>query len=330
MVNGTGINAIGNQTDFTHLLDRPEPTRTKRNRGPSANRSAESPAPRLSKHPLANSVPARTPTERRQLVSAMQLLKGPDNVSTCTVDVLTLGSEVLWDYERYEIACEMGLDIRMIPVKGNDPTVRLCIEALHGPHLNAGLRALIAVVACEWAGSGRPKKVTLGVTFRDTPWTIEDMARLARVGPTRISEAKEICECQLQNRVLAREITFSAALKMASTVRAAGLSKSVSDGKVTFDHAYRKAMVEAESAGDDQEHDAASSIGPDEERFATPQSTPASWKEEKAAMLCRIKELTAENAKLALELDEERALRQAAEEAARQMNLRLEELGQYS
>ncbi len=329
MVSGTGVDEIGNQMDFTHLLDRPEPTQTKRKRAPSINGRAESPVPRLSKHPLADSVPARTPTERRQLVSAMQLLKRSDDVSTCTVDVLTLGSEVLWDYERYEIALELGLEIRMIPVKGNDPTVRLCIEALHGPHLTAGLRALIAVVACEWAGTGRPKKVTLGVRFRDKPWTIEDMATLARVGTTRISEAKGICECRLQNKVLAREITFSAALKMASVVRAAGLSKSVRDAEFTFDQAYRKAIVEAESAGNDREH-AASSIGPDEERAATPQSAPASWKEEKAAMLCRIKELTAENARVALELDEERTLRQAAEEALQQMKLRLEELGQYS
>ena len=330
MLNGTGIDEIGHQTDFTHLLDRPEPTRTKRKRAPSANGSAKSPAARLSKHPLADSVPARTPAQRRQLVSAMQLLKRADDVSTCTVDVLTLGSEVLWDYERYEIALEIGLDIRMIPVKGSDPTVRLCIEALHGPQLSAGLRALIAVVACEWAGPGRPKKVTLGVSYRDTPWTIEDMARLARVGTTRISEAKELFEFRLEGKVLAREITFGAAFKMASIVRAAGLSKSVRDGEFTFDQAYRKAVVESESAGNDQEHDAASSIGPDEERVATPESAPASWKEEKAAMLCRIKELTAENARVALELDEERALRQAAEEALHQMKLRLEELGQYS
>ena len=174
----------------------------------------------------------------------MQLLKRADDVSTCTVDVLTLGSEVLWDYERYEIALEIGLDIRMIPVKGNDPTVRLCIEALHGPQLNAGLRALIAVVACEWAGPGRPKKVTLGVRYRDTPWTIKDMATLARVGTTRISEAKELFEVRLEGKVLAREITFGAAFKMASVVRAAGLSKSVRDGEFTFDQAYRKAVVE--------------------------------------------------------------------------------------
>ena len=330
MLNRAGIDEIGHQTDFTHLLDRPEPTPIKRRRAPSANGSAKSPAARLSKHYLADSVPARTPAQRRQLVSAMQLLKRADDVSTGTVDVLTLGSEVLWDYERYEIALEIGLDIRMIPVKGNDPTVQLCIEALHGPQLSAGLRAMIAVVACEWAGPGRPKKVTLGVRYRDTPWTINDMATLARVGTTRISEAKEICEFRLGNKVLAREITFSAASKMASVVRAAGLSKSVRDGESTFDQAYRKAMVEAESAGNGQEHDAASSTEPDAERVATPESAPASWKEEKAAMLCRIKELTAENARVAMELDEERALRQAAEEALHQMKLQLEELGQYS
>ena len=91
----------------------------------------------------------------------MELLNRADDVADCHVEVLTLGEAVLWDYERYEIALELGLNIRTIPIKGNDPTVRLCLEALHAPQLNAGLRALIAVVACKWAGPGRPKNPRL-------------------------------------------------------------------------------------------------------------------------------------------------------------------------
>ena len=78
------------------------------------------------------------------------------------------------------------------------------------------------------------------MTFRDIPWTIEEMATLARVGTTRISEAKQICAFQLEDMVLAREIAFGEAFKMASLVRAAGLSKRVHDGALTLDQAYKK------------------------------------------------------------------------------------------
>ena len=338
MQDGTGNQATAHQMDFTHLLEPPERVQSAQKRSATSDGTAKPREARLRKHSLADTVPSRTPAQRRQLVAAMELLNCADDVADCHVEVLTLGEEVLWDYERYEIALELGLNIRTIPIKGNDPTVRLCLEALHAPQLNAGLRALIAVVACKWAGPGRPPKPTLGVTFRDIPWTIEEMATLARVGTTRISEAKQICAFQLEDMVLARDIAFGEAFKMASLVRAAGLSKRVHDGALTLDQAYKKALAEAESVGADQERDAvatANAAAPNQPD--TLPAAPVSWKEEKAALQERIRELTAENTRMKhelqvaeQELDEERALRMVAQEAMQDMKLRLEDLGFYT
>ena len=339
MVERIGPDAGAVQTDFTHLMDHNGRERPAQPRPVAADSPSKAPeAVRLRKHALAATVPSRTPAQLRQLMATMELLRSVEDSAECHIEVLTLGDEVLWDYERYEIALQLGLAIRTIPVKGSDPTVRLCLEALHTLQISAGARALIAVVACDWAASGRPKKVTLGVSFRDKPWTIEEMAALARVGTTRISEAKQICAFQLEDMVLAREIAFGEAFKMASLVRAAGLSKRVHDGELTLDQAYKKALAEAESVGADQERDAvatANAAAPNQPD--TLPDVPVSWKEEKAALQERIRELTAENTRMKHELHvveqelaDERALRMVAQEAMQDLKLRLEERGLYT
>ena len=80
---------------------------------PTSDGAAKTPgeAP-LRQHPLADTVPPRTPAQRRQLIAAMELLKDAGDGSDFPVEILTLGDEVLWDYERYEIAWELGLKIR--------------------------------------------------------------------------------------------------------------------------------------------------------------------------------------------------------------------------
>ena len=338
MVERIGPDAGAVRTDFTHLMDHNGRERPAQPRPVAADSPSKAPeAVRLRKHALAATVPSRTPAQRRQLMATMELLRSVEDSAECHIEVLTLGDEVLWDYERYEIALQLGLAIRTIPVKGSDPTVRLCLEALHTPQISAGARALIAVVACNWAPSGRPKKVTLGVSFRDKPWTIEEMATLARVGTTRISEAKQMCEAQLENLVLAREISFGEAVKRVRLVRGAGLSEAVKDGTLTFDQAYEQALDAAEPAGadDDRNTDAAPDEVAPNRGDATP-AEPATWEEEKAALRKRIRVLTAENARIkedqqvtAKELEEERALRQAAEEALRDMCLRMQEAGVF-
>ncbi len=319
------------QTDFTHLMEDNGRERPAWPRPAAAHSPSKDPEPiRLRKHHLATIVPTRTPTQRRQMMATIELLTTAEDRAKCHIEVLTLGDEVLWDYERYEIALELGLEIRTIPIKGSDPTVRLCLEALHAPQISAGVRALIAVVACHWAPSGRPKKVTLGVSFRDKPWTIEEMSALARVGTTRISEAKQIGEFQLENLVLARELSFGEAVKRVRLVRAAGLSEAVKAGTLAFDQAYKRALGDSEPAG--AADDRYAEVAPNQ--VDAPSAEPAAWEEEQAALRKRIRVLTAENARMqsdlqvaASELEEERALRQAAEEALREMRLRMREAG---
>lgn len=330
-----GMNAIAEQMNFDHLIAPVE-------REPPGEQQTDAPGGdvkatelRLRKHPMADAVPPRTLTQRRELVAAMELLKRVDDSTDCRVEVLTLGDQVLWDHEKYEIALDLGLTIRTIPVQGNDATARLCLETLHAPAWDSGIRALVVVVACHWAGTGRPKKVTPGVKFRHAPWTIKEMATLARVGTTRISEAKEICGFGLQSVVLAREISFSEAANRARLVRAAGLSEAVHNRELTFDQAYRRASAEAEVVGADQDRDAASTVDePAPNQTATSAAPPGSWQEEREVLQARIAELTDENTRMKndlreaiKELDEERALREVAEEALDKMKRRLEEAG---
>ena len=174
MAGNTQIEAAVQQTDFHHLLEPAERVQTAHKRKSRSNGAEKTPREaRFRQHPLADTVPPRTPAQRRQLAAAMELLKdagdGADDGADCQVEVLTLGDEVLWDYERYEIAVELGLEVRPIPFRGSDPAVRLCIETLHAPEFNGGLRALIAVVSCDWAARGRPAKLTLGVSFAGRP-----------------------------------------------------------------------------------------------------------------------------------------------------------------
>ena len=106
------------QTDFYHLFEPAERVRTADKRKATSHGAAKTPgeAP-LRQHPLADTVPPRTPAQRRQLAAAMELLKDAgdraDDGADCHVEVLTLGDEVLWDYERlercFETACGRGL-----------------------------------------------------------------------------------------------------------------------------------------------------------------------------------------------------------------------------
>ena len=324
------------QTDFYHLFEPVERARTAGKRKATSDGAAKNPgeAP-LRQHPLADTVPPRTPAQRRQLIAAMELLKDAGDGSDFPGEILTLGDEVLWDYERYEIAWELGLKIRPIPFRGSDPAVRLCLEVLHAPQFNGGLRALIAAVSCEWAARGRPAKLTLGVSFRGTPWTIKEMATLGRVGTTRISEAKEICSFELENLMLTRQFTFGEALKRVQLVRAADLAQSVHEGEMTFDEAYERVSLKARVAGADEEPgsvDKSDAATPNQ--VATLPATAAEWEREKSALQERIRELTAENVQMKHELeatkralDDERMLREVAQEAIQDMKFRLEAYG---
>ena len=334
----TQIEATAQQTDFYHLFEPAERVRTAGKRKSTSDGAAKIPgeAP-LRQHPLADTVPPRTPAQRRQLFKAMEMLKNAGDGTRVAVEILTLGDEVLWDYERYEIAWALGLEVRPIPFRGSDPAVRLCLEVLHPPQFNGGLRALIAVVSCAWAARGRPPKLTLGVSFRGTPWTIQEMATLGRVGTTRISEAKEICKFGLEHLVLTREIAFGEAVKRTKLVRAADLAQSVQEGALTFEEAYEQALSKAKAGADEEQDPVARADAATPNQVETLPATAADWEREKSALQERIQELTAENLRMKRDLetveralDEERVLREVAQEAMQDMKRRLEESGMGS
>ena len=338
MAGNTQIDAAAQQTNFHHLLEPAERVQTAHKRKATSNGAEKTPREaRFRQHPLADTVPPRTPAQRRQLFKAMEMLKNAGDGTRVAVEILTLGDEVLWDYERYEIAVELGLEVRPIPFRGSDPAVRLCLEVLHAPQFNGGIRALIAVVSCAWAALGRPPKLTLGVSFGGTPWTIKDMATLGRVGTTRISEAKEICKFGLEHLVLTRECTFGEAVKRTKLVRAADLAQSVQEGALTFDEAHKQALSKAKAGADEEQDTVARADAATPNQVATLPATAADWEREKSALQERIQELTAENLRMKRDLetveralDEERVLREVAQEAMQDMKLRLEESGMGS
>ena len=313
MKQATGTGAAEVQANFDHLVE-PGGGLQPEQPGPSDAEGNSTPpgAVRLQPHVIVAAVQSRKPVELRQL------LKHRAHGTDCQVEVLTLDGAVLWDYERYEVAMESGLEVRPIPVPGDDPKVRLCLDALHAVQISAGIRALVAVVLCEWVPSGRPKKVTQDGTFHGKRWTNQEMADLAGVGATSISEAKSLCAFGLETRVLKREFEFGAAVNRVRLVKAAGLSQLVRSGELRFDQAYERALVETERVG----------------AIVEDPAEPASWQEEKEALQKRIRELTAENARVKAdlqeaerELDEARALRVVIEETLRDVRLQMREAG---
>ena len=158
---------------------------------------------------------------------------------------------------------------------------------------------------------------------------------MGRVGTTRISEAKQLCAFSLENLVLTRELAFGEALKRIQLVRAADLAESVQAGELTFYAAYERAWLKAKVAGADEEPGSvAKSDAATPNQVATLSATAAEWEREKSALQERIRELTAENVQTKHELeatkralDDERVLREVAQEAIQDMKCRLEANG---
>ena len=288
---------------------------------------------RLLQHPLSKIVPARTPKEHRQLIRAMELLKTEGDGTAPPVDILTLGDQILWDYDRYAAALDLGFEIRLVPCWGDYAIARLCVEALHQQQLNGGLRALTVVTSYEWVKSGRPVNIPPGVRFRAKPKCNQDMADLAGVGTTLISQAKEICSLGLSALVLQRHITFKEAQCRVKLVRGADLEKPVKDGTMPFDQAHREALSLARNGHPDEEP------GPPTKKALTNhvqtlRKNVDGLEQENRALKESVRQLTAENAVMRDQLEEsekavykERALREAAEETLRQVKdkIRVEE-----
>ena len=81
---------------------------------------------RLTQHELSKMLPSRSPEALRQLRAAMELFVESDHAPP--VYVVTHDRHVLWDWDRYEIALDLGLRIQELPYWGNDPVAALCLK----------------------------------------------------------------------------------------------------------------------------------------------------------------------------------------------------------
>ena len=178
------------------------------------------------RHELGRLLGSRGPAARDRLRAAMreQLVADRESGADAVVDVILLNDQVLWDWDRFTIARELDLRVRFQEYVGGDPVAFLCAQGLHERQLNQTGKALIVVSMCEWRSRGRPQKSTATVDFpNDTGrlYAIDEMADLAGVGTTLISQSK--------------------------VVWSFGLAEDVAEGKVGFAEAYRRARVVRDS-----------------------------------------------------------------------------------
>ena len=209
--------------------------------------TADASSDRLEPHPYSTLLGVRSPEEFRALAESMRQ-------SGDAGEAVLYEGKVLWDPDRYRAAHMLGLKIRTKPYRGDDPVALLCSYHCHDLHLDAGTRAVTVVDLYPWADRGRPKKLTVTVDFSPRelePKTNEQMAALAGVGTTLISQAKEVCMVGLAGAVKGKDISFAEALRRVKLVRAAGFEDQVRSGEVDFDTAYEQAHSTPENqAGD--------------------------------------------------------------------------------
>ena len=213
----------------------------------------------LHQHSLSYILGARNQVTLQRLKAAMQVQQVADRAlgMPSVVEVQTLDGEVLWDWDRYVIARELGMEVRVVRYEGSDPVGYLCAQGLHERQMNQSLKALIVVAMCRWAPRGRPRKSTHTVDFGDDVFanrTLEVMAEMAGVGTTSISQAKAVYSFGLADQVLAGDLRFHDAYRRARRVREIGLENAVAAGEISFEDAYQQAMLSApaqeqESAG---------------------------------------------------------------------------------
>ena len=232
------------QTDFYHLVDNRQ--------GGSSEPSASAPRTRpiqrgrkhrrLQQHELSALIPNRPDAQRTALVDAMTLHRSAGAGRTPAVDVITLDGKILWDWDHYLAALDAGLRINLIPYTEHDPVTYLCVAALHERGLDAGMKALTVLGLCEPAKRGRPKKSTQNVDFWPPPKTEAEMAKMAGIGTTLISHAKELDAHGLSALVLTRQLKFNQVYQRLKLVQSAGLAGEVLDGTKTFGEAYLAAV----------------------------------------------------------------------------------------
>lgn len=204
----------------------------------------------LNQHFLSQILGTRDQVTLQRLKAGMQVQQVGDRALgiPSVVDVQILDGQVLWDWDRYVIARELGMAVKVVHFEGSDPVSYMCAQSLHERHISQSLKALIVVAMCQWAPRGRPRKSTHTVDFPEPAFcnrTLEVMAEMAGVGTTSISQAKVVHRFGLADQVLAGEMRFHDAYRRARRVREIGLENAVAAGEISLADAYQQAMVSA-------------------------------------------------------------------------------------
>ena len=198
---------------------------------------------RLEPHPYSTWLGTRALDQFQGLVESMRQ-------SGEVGEIVLYEGKVLWDPDHYRAAQALGLEVRTKNFDGDDPIAFLCANLLHGLHHDAGTRAVIVADLYPWLERGRPNKSTVTVDLPSPhlpPKTTEQLAALADVGTTRISQAKEICLAGLATDVKGQALTFAEALRRIKVVRLAGLEHRVRCGEISFELAYEQASSAREN-----------------------------------------------------------------------------------
>ena len=215
---------------------------------PAVARRNEDQAIDYTQHELGRLLGNRGPAARDRLRAAVrgQLVADRESGADTVVDVILLNDQVLWDWDRFTIARELDLRVRSQEYVGGDPVAFLCARGLHERQLNQTRKALIVVSMCEWRGRGRPQKPTVAVDFpTDTGrrYAIDEMADLAGVGTTLISQAKVVWSLGLAEDVSEGKVGFAEAYRRARVVRDSEWEGAVLNGGMPFDDAYERALA---------------------------------------------------------------------------------------
>ena len=201
-------------------------------------------------HELGRLLGNRGPAARDRLRAAVraQLVADRESGADTVVDVILLNGQVLWDWDRFTIARELDMKVRFQEYVGGDPVAFLCSQGLHERQLNQTGKALIVVSMCEWRARGRPQKSTVAVDFphdTDRLYAIDEMADLAGVGTTLISQAKVVWSLGLAEDVAEGKVSFAEAYRRARVVRDSEWKEVVLNGRMAFDDAYQRAVSNA-------------------------------------------------------------------------------------
>ena len=205
---------------------------------------------RLSRHPLSQAFGDLPLEAREELIAKIRQ-------SGTVREIPTLESQVLLDWEAYNIALNLGLPVRLEEFSGDDPLAFIIVNCLRQPRWDQGQRAVIAVRLHAWRERGRPGKSVLNTDLTPSesepqpktsaPASTAEIADSAQISATFITRAKRVEEFCLGEAVISGELKFAEAYRRVKLLLDTGLGDTVRNNQQGFEVAYRKARAVADA-----------------------------------------------------------------------------------